>query len=137
LDACLVFLASVDIIVVPSILNEPFGRVAIEPLPYGVPVIIARAGGLPESIEDGVSGLIFAPGNDELLAGLLSVLANDKARLQSLSKGAVERSRRFDFGVFARDMERVVKEVVRDFGRHDLRSGQADSLKQTARLPRP
>jgi glycosyltransferase involved in cell wall biosynthesis len=48
---------------VPSLKPEPFGRVAIESLYYGKPVIAANHGGLKEIIEDGVNGFLFEPGD--------------------------------------------------------------------------
>nr|BFF16234.1 glycosyltransferase family 4 protein [Microbacterium flavescens] len=45
------FLASVDVLVVPSVWEEPFGRVAAEAAALGVPLIISNRGGLAESAE--------------------------------------------------------------------------------------
>lgn len=111
------FYQSVDVIVVPSIFPEPFGRTSIEPLPYGVPVLAARSGGLPENIEDGVSGLLFTPDDDEELARLLAELASDHARLRALSKGALARAASFNFAAFARTVDHVVAEVQQTFSR--------------------
>ena len=52
------FLQSIDILVVPSKWNEPFGRVTVEAYSYGVPVVGANTGGIPEVIEPD-SYLIF------------------------------------------------------------------------------
>ncbi|WP_321798342.1 glycosyltransferase family 4 protein [Caballeronia sp. J97] len=45
------FYDSIDILVVPSIWNEPFGRVTVEAYSHGVPVVGANTGGIPEVIE--------------------------------------------------------------------------------------
>jgi glycosyltransferase involved in cell wall biosynthesis len=52
------FLQSIDILVVPSKWNEPFGRVTVEAYSYCVPVVGANTGGIPEVIEPD-SYLIF------------------------------------------------------------------------------
>ncbi|SIO72184.1 Glycosyltransferase involved in cell wall bisynthesis [Burkholderia sp. GAS332] len=52
-----------DFVVVPSVLPEPFGRVAIESFASGRPVIAAASGGLQEIVTDGVDGFLFAPGD--------------------------------------------------------------------------
>ncbi|HEX7907019.1 MAG TPA: glycosyltransferase family 4 protein [Paraburkholderia sp.] len=52
-----------DFVVVPSVLPEPFGRVAIESFASGRPVIAAAAGGLQEIVTDGVDGFLFVPGD--------------------------------------------------------------------------
>ena len=45
------FFDGIDILVVPSIWNEPFGRVTVEAYSHGVPVVGANTGGIPEVIE--------------------------------------------------------------------------------------
>ena len=52
-----------DFVVVPSVLPEPFGRVAIESFAAGRPVIASDAGGLREIVTDGVDGFLFASGD--------------------------------------------------------------------------
>lgn len=51
-----------DVVVVPSIKPEPFGRIAIEAMSAGKPVVAANHGGLPEIVEHGVNGFLFTPG---------------------------------------------------------------------------
>ncbi|SHJ97004.1 glycosyltransferase family 4 protein [Paraburkholderia sp. DD10] len=60
-----------DFVLVPSILPEPFGRVAIESFAAGRPVIASNAGGLQEIVTDGATGLLFAPGDAEDLVRVL------------------------------------------------------------------
>jgi glycosyltransferase involved in cell wall biosynthesis len=50
-------------LVFPSIWFEPFGLVVIEAFANGTPVIASRIGGIPELVEDGVTGLLVEPGN--------------------------------------------------------------------------
>lgn len=52
--------ASLDVLLVPS-WQEPFGRVVVEGMAAGVPVVATRAGGPAEIIEDGVSGFLAPP----------------------------------------------------------------------------
>jgi glycosyltransferase involved in cell wall biosynthesis len=52
------FYESIDILVVPSIWHEPFGRVTVEAYSHGVPVVGANTGGIPEVIEPR-SNLVF------------------------------------------------------------------------------
>jgi len=55
-----VFLPSIDLLVVPSI-REPLGNVCIEAGMHGIPVIGSRVDGIPEIIEDGISGVLITP----------------------------------------------------------------------------
>lgn len=73
------WLYACELVVVPS-LREAFGLAALEALALGRPVIASRAGGLPELIQDGVSGRLVPPGNaDALVEAVLETLA-DPAR---------------------------------------------------------
>lgn len=56
------------VLLVPSLWYEGFPMVMVEALSLGLPVIASRLGGLPEIVEDGVCGLLHAPGDPEALA---------------------------------------------------------------------
>jgi len=60
-QAVLARLARARMTIVPSLWPEPFGRVAVESLAQGTPVVVAARGGLSEIPEHGVSGLITEP----------------------------------------------------------------------------
>lgn len=75
-------LAALDVSVVPSVQPEPFGCVVIESMAAGTPVVGSRCGGIAEQIVDGVSGLLFTPGDPAELAGALERLFTD-ARLRT------------------------------------------------------
>ncbi len=55
-------MAAADVVVVPS-LDEPFGRVAIEAMASGKPVVASRVGGLPEIVLHEKTGLLVSPGD--------------------------------------------------------------------------
>ena len=55
-------IANADLFLLPSE-QESFGLAALEAMACGVPVVATSAGGLPEVIDDGVSGLLFEKGN--------------------------------------------------------------------------
>jgi glycosyltransferase involved in cell wall biosynthesis len=52
---------NIDILVVPSLWDEPFGRIVPEANSYGIPVIVSNRGGLPELVINGKNGYIFDP----------------------------------------------------------------------------
>ncbi|MGM0588801.1 MAG: glycosyltransferase family 4 protein [Bacteroidota bacterium] len=58
-------LAHTDLVVVPSIWAEPFGRVIIESMAAGVPVIATKVGGIPEILQDNFSELLIDKPNVE------------------------------------------------------------------------
>ena len=59
---------SIDICVVPSCFDDPFPTVAMEAGAYGLPVVASRVGGLPEIIENGVTGWLVNPNEAEQFA---------------------------------------------------------------------
>jgi N-acetyl-alpha-D-glucosaminyl L-malate synthase BshA len=68
-----------DVLLMPSEL-ESFGLAALEAMACKVPSIATRVGGVPELIDDGVTGLLYNVGDvDAMAAGALSLL-NDPAR---------------------------------------------------------
>jgi len=69
--------------------NEAFGRVSVEALKSGRPVIGTRSGGTVEILLHGVNGLLFTPGDPQALASALSLLAYDAALLKTMSEKAV------------------------------------------------
>ena len=69
--------AGSDIVVFPSIWPEPFGRIAIEAIAAGKPVIGSAIGGIKETIAAS-SGILVAPGNVEELRKAI-IAANEVA----------------------------------------------------------
>jgi glycosyltransferase involved in cell wall biosynthesis len=55
--------AACDICVVPTIAQDGLSRTSVEAMACGIPVIGSRIGGLPYSVEDGVTGLLCEPGS--------------------------------------------------------------------------
>jgi glycosyltransferase involved in cell wall biosynthesis len=89
------FYPAIDVLVVPSLWSEPFGRVCIEAFSQGVPVIAARSGALPEIVESGKSGLTFEAGDDHALADCLQSLAENRSLLLRLQAGALDRAKMY------------------------------------------
>ena len=63
---------------------ESFGLAALEAMACKVPSIATRVGGVPELVDDGVTGLLYTVGDVEGMAtGVLSLL-RDKPRLEAM-----------------------------------------------------
>jgi glycosyltransferase involved in cell wall biosynthesis len=70
------FYRKARVLVLPSECFEGFPLVLAEAMSHGLPVIASRIGGLPDIIEDGVTGLLFEPGNADDLAQKMEYLWN-------------------------------------------------------------
>lgn len=81
--------AAANIVAHTSTAPEPFGRVVIEAMSAGCPVIATNAGALPEIVADGATGILTPPGDDAALAdALVSLLTLDvrRARMGSAAR---------------------------------------------------
>jgi glycosyltransferase involved in cell wall biosynthesis len=85
------FVAMVDVVVHASVLPEPFGRVVLEAMACRKPVIGARAGAIPEIIDENVTGLTFPPGDAEALATAILALVTDRERARRMGEAGYER----------------------------------------------
>ncbi|MFP4171377.1 MAG: glycosyltransferase family 4 protein [Candidatus Hydrogenedentota bacterium] len=84
-----------DIVVVPSVWEEPFGRVAVEGMAACRPVVASRTGGLQHIVRHGETGYLFEPGSSAELALYLERMLDDPAScrrmgLQGREVAAVE-----------------------------------------------
>lgn len=84
------FFSSIDVLVVPSLWQEPLGMVAIEALANHIPVIANRAGGLQETVIDGVNGLFCEAENPNSLGNAMRRLSEDPGLFNKLSSNARE-----------------------------------------------
>lgn len=93
--------SALDVLVHASIRPEPFGRVLIEAMACGVPVLASRDGGVREIVTDEADGLLFEPGNTRELAQKIGRLLKEpelRERLGTAGRATV--MRRFSFDRF-------------------------------------
>lgn len=79
--------------VTPSECYENFPISVLESLALGAPVIASRIGGLPEMIEQGVSGELFTPGCADELAEAISRFVEKRDETNSMAAGALDAAR--------------------------------------------
>jgi glycosyltransferase involved in cell wall biosynthesis len=71
-------------LILPSIWYENFPRTLVEAFACGLPVIASRIGALAELVEDGVTGLLFEPGNAVDLANKMRWAQQNPDKLQEM-----------------------------------------------------
>ena len=96
-----------DLVVIPS-QAEPFGRVALEAMAAGRPVIGTRAGGLPDIVADGQTGRLVPPGDHEALATAVKDVLWDRKVAQQMGEAGRKRvADLFDIRQTTRRVEHV------------------------------
>lgn len=93
-------LAVAEVAVHSSTEPEPFGRVIVEAMAAGKPVVAARAGGVPEIIDHGITGLLVPPNQPAALAAAIVRLLVDPTAAAAMGERAGEQARR-RFGLIA------------------------------------
>src|SRR6476646_2550661 len=98
--------------VIPS-LEEGFGIPAAEAMGCETPVVASDAGGLPEVVEHGVTGLIVPRGDSAALADAMGTLLADPARRAEMGRAGRERALRlFDWDRTAEQFEQIYASVL-------------------------
>jgi len=106
------FLVEADVFALSS-KTEGLGTSALDAMAAGVPVAATAAGGIPETVEDGVTGLLAPVGDPTALAATVDRLLDDPALARALAEAARERVRTdFDAAVTARRTERIYREAL-------------------------
>jgi glycosyltransferase involved in cell wall biosynthesis len=100
-------------VVVPSLCHEAFGLVAAEAMSYGVPVIAADSGALPEVVTGGATGLLFRPGDVDELARKIKQLWTDPELCCSMGVAARRRvSQEFTEDIYYKRLLRAYEAAV-------------------------
>ena len=87
------FYPDVDVVAVPSH-GETFGLVALEGMAHGLPVVACDVGGLPELVEDGISGYLVPVGDVEHLTDRVQRLLEDADLRKRMGAAGRERAAR-------------------------------------------
>ena len=83
-------LSLLDVLVLPS-LNEGMGRVVVEAMACAKPVVASNVMGIPELVEDGVTGLLCRPANPQDLAEKILRLLEDSELARKMGAAGKER----------------------------------------------
>lgn len=104
--------AGLDILLHPS-RSEGLGTSIIDAMALGVPPVAFRVGGIPEVIEDGVSGLLAPAGSVRGFAAAVARLVEDSGLRRQLGEAAARRAKTFDAAEMTKGTEAVYQEVLR------------------------
>lgn len=120
-------LRAIDIFVLASD-SESFPNALLEAMACGCCPVGSRVGGVPELIEENVSGLIFEPGDADGLAAKLNLLLNDPPLREQFAAAASERAHeRFSMAAAAARMQKLYTDLL------DQRTGRTAAARMGTR----
>ena len=115
-DDIMQMMQAMDLLVHPCA-YEPFGRVAIEAMAAGRPVVGPHSGGIAESVVDGGTGLLVPPHDAAALATAVAQLLRDPEQRQRLGAAGREHvARHFSLARHVQQIEQIYQAVVMPAG---------------------
>jgi glycosyltransferase involved in cell wall biosynthesis len=105
-------MAACDLVAHTSTASEPFGRVIVEAMLTGTPVVAAAAGGAIELVEHEVTGWLVTPGDPLKLAMAIQQCYEQPDRVKMIVEQAQKlASQRFDLGVVDRQIKQLLLQI--------------------------
>lgn len=93
--------------------QEGLSNAILEAMAAGIPVVASRAGGNPEAVSDGATGLLVPPGNPDALASAILQLLRDPAKARTMGRAGSERARqRFSMDHMVTAAEKTYLELL-------------------------
>ncbi len=131
-----------DIFVLPS-LNEGMGRVLVEAMAAGKPVVASRVGGIPDLVKDEKTGLMVPPGDEHALAGAILRLANNPSEARRMGAAGKLYCHSFGLEAMVEQLDHLYDELI--FSPQKIVKLKADTsafeaekwIKQSASADRP
>ena len=105
-------MAMCDLITHTSTAPEPFGRVIVEAMLCGKPVIASQAGGAMELVEDGINGFLVTPGEPQELAQVINNCRQESAKTANIANNAkIIASERFDVNIINKQIQKLLESI--------------------------
>lgn len=104
----------IDILIVPSLWEEPFGRVIVESYSYGVPVIASNNGGIPEIIVEGETGYIFDLNKNDF-EDKINLLLSESNNINKMRKNCLKYAEKFDINIIIEKWYKIYEKVFKNY----------------------
>ncbi|MGD0995600.1 MAG: glycosyltransferase family 4 protein [Candidatus Bathyarchaeia archaeon] len=106
--------AGSDIVLLPAVPSEAFGRGSIEAMSFGKPVVASNVGGISEAVFDGVNGFLVPAGDVDALAEAVLRLVKDRCLRERMGQAGREiLGKRFSSEEIVRKTIKLYEEVIR------------------------
>jgi N-acetyl-alpha-D-glucosaminyl L-malate synthase BshA len=99
-----------DVLVLPS-KEEGFGLVLLEAMVLGTPVIATNVGGIPEIVEEGVSGILVEKDNPKQLAVAIDRVLGDEELGKTLVENGREKAKKFTWEMMCGEIDELYESI--------------------------
>jgi glycosyltransferase involved in cell wall biosynthesis len=100
-----------DMLVLPS-LNEGMGRVLVEAMAAGKPVVASRVGGIPDLVRHGETGYLVPPADEKALADGIKKLLDDPAKAKQMGLRGQEHCRKFSLEAMIEKLDNLYSNLT-------------------------
>jgi glycosyltransferase involved in cell wall biosynthesis len=98
-----------DVVLYPSTYPEGFGRIAVEAMASGTPIISSKRGGMKDTVIDGETGYLLEPNNIEEWKKKLEKLIDDQESISEMSEKSLEEARKYSVGRHVNEFSKAVE----------------------------
>ena len=102
-----------DMLVLPS-LNEGMGRVLVEAMAAGKPVVASRVGGIPDLVRHGETGYLVPPADEKALANGIKKLLDDPGRAKQMGQQGKEYCRQFSLEAMIEKLDDLYSDLIQN-----------------------
>jgi glycosyltransferase involved in cell wall biosynthesis len=100
-----------DVFCLPS-LNEGMGRVLVEAMAHGIPIVASEVGGIPDLITHGKNGFLVPPKNPEELAKHIQILIEDENKRRKMGEAGQKMAPRFSHDTMVKYIAELYEELL-------------------------
>jgi len=100
-----------DLFVLPS-MNEGMGRVVVEAMAAGKPVVASKVGGIPDLVKHDDTGLLVPPGDVDALSKALIRLLNDPEKAKRIGENGKEYCNKFSLQAMLYKIDELYQDLL-------------------------
>jgi glycosyltransferase involved in cell wall biosynthesis len=94
------------------------GRVLVEAMASGLPIVASRVGGIPDLVKDGKNGLLVPPADASALAEAISDLLTDKEKRNRMGEAGKKMCRQYSAEAMVEQIDNLYTELVEKCSRN-------------------
>jgi glycosyltransferase involved in cell wall biosynthesis len=106
-----------DLFVLPS-LNEGMGRVLVEAMAVGLPIVASRVGGIPDLVKDGKNGLLVPPADASALGKAISDLLTDKEKRNRMGEAGKKMCLPYSAEAMVEQIDDLYKDLLEKYSKN-------------------